>query len=148
MKRVMDRKHIRVFSFSLRLQQYTYAFCVFLRCYLVRSPTEAFFQLDCAVRVQLWCQQPRSVAMVRSDGWRRPRLVKYCFHFTKLSFRVSQCLPNILSQIQKENVSTLACIWALDCSAAAWGGTLCALAKKPKKQAVAPKLRNGKTHAS
>ena len=39
---VMDRKHIRVFSFSLRLQQYTPAFCVF-SCYLLNSPTEAFF---------------------------------------------------------------------------------------------------------
>ena len=63
------------------------------------------------------------------------------FHFTKLSFRVSQYLPNILSQMQKGNASTLACIWALDCSAAAWGGTLRAMAKKRKKQAVAPKLR-------
>ena len=32
----------------------------------------------------------------------------------------------------------------IDCSAAAWGGTLRAMAKKRKKQAVAPKLR--KTH--
>ena len=128
-----SRPQVRVFSFSLRLLQYTYAICFLL----LSSPfTHRNVFFSGSVRVQLWCQQSRSVAMVRSDGWpetKASQMTSDSFHFTKLSFRVSQCLPNILSQIQKGNVSTLACIWALDCSAAAWGGTLRAMAKKNER---------------
>ena len=121
---------------------------VFFSCYLLRPPTAFFSAGLCgsgSVVVPatpfrrygtLWWMTEPKASQMTSDS----------FHFTKLSSRVSQCLPHILSQIQKGNVSTLACIWALDCSEAGGGGTLRAMAIKPKKQAVAPKLR--KTHTS
>ena len=73
---VMGRKRIRVFSFSLRLIYIRVLY--FFSCYLVRSPTDGCF-FSWPVRFGFSCgaSKTHSVAMVRSDGWRRPRLVKW-----------------------------------------------------------------------
>ena len=98
-------------------------------------------RLDISTKTYAYIRSTKAAQLgipgVRSDGWRRTRLST-----------LRSCLSEFPSASQtswirykKEKGPLLLAFGALDCSAEAWGGTLRAMAKKRKKQAVAPKLR-------